>query len=162
MGALSQRVLPVPDMEAPSMPWMLRACLFFLLATMACACSRESPEAKLRQALASIGESLESHDASTLEEWLAEDFIGPGGMDRAGARRTAAVMFIRHRDIGVNIGPARVELDEGHATARFEALLTGGSGRLLPDSAQVYEVESGWRLEDGEWRLTSVTWSEKL
>ena len=37
-----------------------------------------------------------------------------------------------------------------------------GSGRLLPDAARLYSVETGWRLDDGEWRLTSATWEPRL
>jgi hypothetical protein len=55
-----------------------------------------------------------------------------------------------------------VQLQPGHATARFSAALSGGSGRLLPDAAQLYDVETGWREEDGEWRLTSARWTPKL
>jgi len=49
-----------------------------------------------------------------------------------------------------------------HATVAFDAALTGGSGRLLPDAARLYSVETGWRLDDGEWRLTSATWEPRL
>ena len=47
-------------------------------------------------------------------------------------------------------------------TVRFTAALTGGSGSLLPDSAQVYDVETGWRFDDGNWRMTSATWQPKF
>jgi hypothetical protein len=60
------------------------------------------------------------------------------------------------------LGPARTDISGDHASVRFEAILTGGSGRILPDRAQVYEVKSGWRLQDDEWRLTSVEWSGKF
>ena len=35
-------------------------------------------------------------------------------------------------------------------------------GVMLPDSAQAYEVQSGWRLEDGEWMLASLRWQPML
>ncbi|MBB1059310.1 DUF4440 domain-containing protein [Marilutibacter spongiae] len=138
--------------------WLLPS-LLLLLAIALGACSRETPEARLRQAVGALGEAIEARDAGAIEDWLAEDFIGPDAMDRDAARRMAALMFLRYRDIGVTLGPARTEMSGSHATVRFEALLTGGGGRLLPDSARAYQVESGWRLEDGEWRLTSVDWS---
>ena len=37
-----------------------------------------------------------------------------------------------------------------------------GNSRLLPESGQVYDVRSGWRLRDGEWRMTSIEWTPKL
>ncbi len=145
-----------------------RRCLRILLLVLPLvlvglsACSSESPEARLERAVESLGDAIETRDAAGIEDWLAGDFIGPEGMDREGARRMAALMFLRYRDVGVVFGPARTEVSGSHATVRFEALLTGGSGQVLPDSAQAYAVESGWRLEDGEWRLTSVSWSTRL
>ncbi len=137
----------------------LLASLFLLLAIALGACSRATPEARLRQAVEALGDAVEARDAEAIEDRLAEDFIGPDAMDRDAARRMAALMFLRYRDVGVTLGPARTEISGSHATVRFEALLTGGGGQLLPDSARAYQVESGWRLEDGEWRLTSVDWS---
>lgn len=45
---------------------------------------------------------------------------------------------------------------------QFTAALTGGSGGLLPESGQIYEVETGWRLDDGEWRLIQADWKPRL
>jgi hypothetical protein len=40
--------------------------------------------------------------------------------------------------------------------------VAGGTGGILPEQAQLYEVETAWRLEDGEWRLLSAEWDERL
>lgn len=128
---------------------------------------RDTPEQALREAMAGVQAAIEARDAATLDDWLAEDFIGPGGMDRDRARRTALALFMRYRDVGVAIGPLDIQLQgkhaqPGHARVRFEAVATGGSGRLLPESGQVYAVETGWRLEDGDWRMTSARWESRL
>ncbi|UNK49976.1 nuclear transport factor 2 family protein [Lysobacter sp. S4-A87] len=125
-------------------------------------CSRTPPEQRLRETVATLQQGIEQRDASVLEGVLAADFVGPDSLDREGAGRIARLLFLRHSQIGVNLGPVSVQLQPGHATARFTAALTGGSGEVLPDSAQLYEVETGWREEDGEWRLTSATWVPKL
>ncbi len=125
-------------------------------------CSRTPPEQRLRETVETLQQGIEHRDASVLDGVLAEDFIGPDTLDREGAGRIARLMFLRHRQIGVKLGPVAVQLQPGHATARFTAALTGGSGQLLPDAAQLYEVETGWREEGGEWRLTSAAWVPKL
>ena len=51
---------------------------------------------------------------------------------------------------------------ENDAIARFSVLATGGSGGLLPESGQVYQVETGWRLIDGEWMLINASWTPNL
>jgi hypothetical protein len=75
----------------------------------------------------------------------------------------AQAMFLRHRGIGATIaGPLQVRMQPGHASVRFEAALTGGSGGILPDAARLYSVQTGWRLQDGDWRLTSASWTPRL
>lgn len=112
--------------------------------------------------MAGLQAAIEARDASALQGYLAEDFIGPDGMDRAGARRIATLYLMRHDHVGVTIGPLDVSVQERHATGRFTAALTGGGGRLLPDSGQVYAVQTGWRLEGDEWKLTSAGWKPQL
>lgn len=93
---------------------------------------------------------------------MASDFIGNDGIDRDAARRLATLYFMRDRDIGVTLGPLDITL-QGDDRARVDstAALTGGSGRWLPDSGGLYDVRSGWRLENGAWRLTSLEWSRR-
>lgn len=134
------------------------ACGWLLLP----ACSRTSPEHALRETMQSIELAMEQGDASQVEDYLADDFVGPGGMDRDAARRLAALAFLRHRDVGVTLGLLDVSVLPEHATVRFTAALTGGSGRALPDAARIYQVETGWRLEDGDWQLTSARWTRQL
>ncbi len=103
--------------------------------------------------------AIEARDVSQVRDLLADDFIGPDGMDRGGAARLAQLTFMRHRDIGVAIvGPLELTISDDRASVRFDAALAGGSGGLLPDRARIYNVETGWRLHGDEWRLVSATW----
>lgn len=133
--------------------------LAMLGCSMAVACGRPAPEAALRKALDSLQEAVESRDAGAVAGHLADDFIGPDGLDRDGARRFAAMHFLRHRDVGVVAGPYGIELGDGHARVRFTAVLSGGSGGALPDAARAWRVESGWRKAGGEWRMVSLEWT---
>lgn len=138
------------------------AALLALLLLAAAGCTRTPPEEALRDTVREALATIESREAGALADHLAEDFVGPGGLDRDGARRLAALHFLRHGDVGVLPGPLDVELQERHARVRFSAVLGGGSGRLLPDSTQVWQVDTGWRLDDGEWRMTSADWAPAL
>ncbi|WP_343262949.1 nuclear transport factor 2 family protein [Luteimonas qiangzhengi] len=129
---------------------------------MTSGCARTEPEEALRQAVAEVQQSIESRDAGTLRRYLAEDFIGPGAMDRDQARRTAALYMMQHQSVGLTMGPLEIQLQEPHATVRFSAALTGGAGRLLPDRANLYQVETGWRMEGGDWKITSAKWTRAL
>ena len=133
-----------------------------LLSAIAAGCARTPPEQALREAFDGLQAAIEKRDAGDLAAFLAEDFIGPGGIDRDGVRRLAALEFMRHGDIGMLPGPLDIELQERHARVRFNAVLSGGSGRLLPDRAQAWQVDTGWRLVDGDWRMTSADWTPAL
>lgn len=139
--------------------WLLLLSLLVVLP----ACSRTPPEQALRDTIGELQQAIDERDAGEVENFLAADFVGNDGLDRTAARRMAAAVFLRHRQVGARIGPLGLELtDASHATVRFTAALSGGSGGLLPDSAQVYDVRTGWRLEGDEWRITSAEWTPRL
>ena len=133
----------------------LLACLVLL------ACTRETPEQAVRGRMGALQAAIEARDAGDVRALLADDFVGPGGMDRDGLRRTAALVWLRDREVGVAVGPLDIEVTGGHARVRFTAATRGGAG-LLPDGGGVYEVDTAWRLEDGEWRLISADWNRSL
>ena len=138
------------------------AAMTACLALAAAGCSRTAPEERLRETMDELQATIANKDASGLEGVLAADFVGPGALDRTGARRMAQVMFLRHGAVGANVGPLSIDMTPGHATARFSVALTGSSGQLLPDAARLYDVTTGWREEDGEWRMTSVEWEGRF
>jgi hypothetical protein len=125
------------------------------------ACTRTPPEQAVREAVAGIEAAIEAGEPRRLHGWLAGDFIGPGGMDRDGARQLAQASLLRYRDLSVVLGPVDVQVEGERAQASFTAAVAGGSGQLLPDAGRIYDVRTGWRLEDGEWRLLSAEWTPR-
>jgi ketosteroid isomerase-like protein len=138
--------------------WLVVGLTSLILA----ACAKTPPEQALRDAVTGLQAAVEARDASAVQSFLAEDFIGPDGLDRDGARRMATLYLMRHDNIGMTVGPLAVQMQEDHARVDFTVAVTGGSGRLLPESGQVYAVRSGWRIEDGDWKMTSVSWEPEL
>ena len=137
------------------------ACIGLLLVVSAC--SRSDPEQAVRAQVEALQQAIDARDAGAVEDLLAEDFIGNEGMDRRGARQLAAGVFLRHREVAARIGLVEVELrGQDDAVARFQVLATGGSGGVLPERGQAYQVETGWRLIDGEWKLRNASWKPAL
>lgn len=144
--------------------WRWLTPLVLAAACMAVAgCARQAPEERLRTTVAGLQAAIDARDAGAIADHVADDFVGNDGMDRDAARRLAVAVFLRHRDVGVRIGPLDVAMTgDTHATVAFTAAASGGSGGLLPDSAQVYRVRTGWRMQDGDWRMTSADWTPQL
>ena len=126
------------------------------------ACAKTPPEQALRRTIDDMHAAVEARDVSGLSDGIARDFIGPGGMDRTAARRLAQLVFLRNQKVGMTMGPLDIAMREGGATVRFTAAMTGGSGGLLPQSGQVYEVRTDWRSDGDEWELVAAEWNEKL
>jgi hypothetical protein len=147
----------LPSTLRSNLPVAAFACLLALAA-----CSRPAPEQALRETLAAMQSAIEARDAEALDDRIAEDFIGPEGMDRRDAHRLAQLVFLRNQEIGATLGPLQVSMQDQHATVNFSAALTGGRGQLLPDSAQVYQVTTGWRLRGDEWELVSAEWKPRM
>lgn len=126
-----------------------------------CSCSREPPEQALRNTVAAMQAAAEAQDADALFEPIAEDFVGSEGMDRKAFRRYVTLVGFRNRKVGASLGPLDVKLFGDRAAVNFTAALTGGAG-WLPEQAQVYNVETGWRLDGNEWKLISARWKPSL
>ena len=124
-------------------------------------CSREPPEQALRTTIAAMQAAAEAHDTDALFKPIAEDFAGSEGMDRQAFRRYITVTGLRNQKVRVQLGPLDVKLFEQRATVSFTAALSG-SANWLPERAQVYQADTGWRLEDGEWKLISAKWKPRL
>ena len=137
--------------------------LALLLALFSMGCARSAPEQAVRAQLQALQTAIDARDAAAVEALLADDFIGNEGLDRRGAKRMAAGLFLRYRDVAASLGPVEVELrGDADAVARFNLLATGGDGGLLPENGQAYRVETGWRYADGEWKLRSASWKAAL
>lgn len=136
-----------------------RTCALLSVCIGLAACARTPPEDALRDTISALQAHVEARDAAAVQGLLDEDFAGPDGMDRRGARQLATVMLMRHRNVGLRLGPLDVRLQgDDRATVHATAALTGGSGALLPDSARAYRVESAWRRRGDDWRMLSLRW----
>ena len=125
------------------------------------ACGREPPEQALRTTIAAMQEAAESGDTDALFEPIDESFAGSDGMDRQQFRRYVTVLRMRNSKVGVRLGPLDVKLIGNRATVAFTAAVSGGPN-WLPDRVQVYQVDTGWKLQGSEWKLISAKWQPQL
>lgn len=115
----------------------------------------------MRDSIQQMEAAAVKKDASEFFEHFAEDFSGSDGLDRDNFRRYVQLIWLQHKDIGVQMGPLDVKLMEDRATVDFTVALSGGQG-FIPDQGRIYQVQTGWRLEGNDWLLISANWKPIL
>lgn len=148
--------------------WRTAVAVLLAPALLLGGCRATPSEEALRASVEALEVAIEARDPGAVADLLADDFVGPDGMDRDAARRLAQLAFLRSREVAVTLGPLDLDLHDGdgnrgmRATVSFTAALAGGSGRLLPESGSIYRVQTGWTHADGEWKLASARWERDL
>jgi hypothetical protein len=132
-----------------------------LLAFTLAACSRTPDETRIRETIAAMETAVESRNPRDFMAHVAEDFAGQdSGFDRPALHNLLRAQFLRNESVGVLIGPIEVVLQQPRATARMTVTLSGGAGGLVPERGAIYEVETGWKRDGGDWRVISATWRQ--
>ena len=116
----------------------------------------------MRDTIAAMQKAGEEHRVSDLMDSVADDFVGQEGMDQKQLRQYLTVISLQNRQVGTTLGPLTIAVTGDRARVAFTLAASGGAGGWMPDRAQVYEVETGWRLEGGDWKLISASWKPKL
>jgi hypothetical protein len=142
-----------------AIPWYVS--FFALICLSLVGCTKPAPEQALRESIQQLEQSAAKKDAGAFFEYFADDFSGSDGMGRDNFRRYVQLIWLQHKDIGVQMGPLDIKLMEDRATVNFTVALTGGQG-FLPDQGQIYQVQTGWRLDGDDWRLISANWKPVL
>lgn len=90
---------------------------------------------------------------------VADTFTGrQGSMDRREFHRFMIFQINQHRRLQAQFFPINVtETSEESASANFKLLVTGGAG-LIPDSGQLYAIETRWLRDGGDWLLIGADW----
>lgn len=134
-----------------------------LLLLVLAACHRSSDEERLHQAMDAMERAMESGEAGEFMDFLAEDFTANGGdMDRSAMQRMLAAQALTNAHIRILRTATDIQVNGSRATIQTTVVLEGGSGRWLPERGSSYEITSGWRVDDGEWKCVNAFWERKL
>ena len=91
--------------------------------------------------------------------YISESFAAQqGSMDRREFHRFMIFQINQNRRLQAQFFPIFVtETGVNTAAAHFRLLVTGGAG-LLPDRGQIFEVETHWLSDGGDWQLDQADW----
>ncbi|MEO6800804.1 MAG: hypothetical protein ABI178_12775 [Rhodanobacter sp.] len=125
-------------------------------------CRRTPDESRIRSAITAVAKGAESASARNVVAPLSDDFDGNGGeLDRATLANLVRMTSLRGERVGVTMGPISIDHRGERMIAKFAVTLTSRR-TLLPDQMGLYQVESAWRREHGEWRCYSASWRHTL
>ena len=118
-----------------------------------------SVEQQVIATLEVMEEAAEQGEHFEFMNHVADSFGGQqGSMDRREFHRFMIFQINQNRRLHAQFFPIYVrETGEERASAHFKILVTGGGG-LLPDSGQLFEVETQWLLEGSDWKLDKADW----
>jgi len=147
--------------KAFSMSTRKFALPFMVLFTLLAGCGgNDDPQAALEAAVQQLQDNLEAKKTSAVLDQLHPEFAAQGQFDRAWAKRTMTLLFLRHKNIKVialgknsRIDPTYSENGQTDA----QVALAGAEG-FIPDSARHYGVRLEWWLDDGRWKLARLHW----
>ena len=116
-----------------------------------------------QQVIAAIREMetrIENGERRKFIKHVSADFSGQNGqLNRQQLMGLVIYQLNRHQRLHAQLFPISVnETGEQTASAKFRALITGGRG-WIPDQGQLYDFETLWRYQGGEWKLTSANWN---
>ena len=104
--------------------------------------------------------SAEQRTLSGVMDQVTDDFGSQSGLDRETLRRMLQAQILSNAKIGATLGPLTVAIQGERATVSFSMVLTGSSGRFIPEQGRAYSITSGWRVEDGEWKVYFAEWDD--
>ncbi len=133
-----------------------------LLVTTACS-PPPADEQQILDRLEEMTEALAARDARGALAPLAEDFSGETwNLDQRGMRLILQRELRASDRLSARLFDIDVELHGNErASATFQAVLTGGSG-LLPERGRWFQVQTGWRRDDGDWMIISASWEDVI
>ena len=142
------------------MPVWKIAAATVVLSLLLVGCGRQDAQAALEAAAKSLQTSMEDKDIREMVSLIHPQFTANEGLDRDWAKRTATLMFLRHRNVQVIALNNRSWIDptypdKGYSEA--QVALTGAEG-LLPQRVGHYSIQLEWWRTDGEWQLARLRW----
>lgn len=146
----------------PAINTCLRGFAFALLILPATSCTttETGPEEAIRDNIATIQQAVEGKDTGEVLDFLTEQFLGNGQLDKQGLKRLMLGYYLRHRKINIVVTRMDIEVspyDPYSAKMQGVVVLTG-TDRLLPQDGRIVNVSGEWQKYGDDWLLARLNW----
>ena len=135
--------------------------LVIVSGTLMLACSKPlTVEQQVISVIREMETRIEDGERRPFMNHISAEFDGQNGqLNHDQLRAMVIYQLNRYKRLHAQLFPIRVtETGENAAKAEFKALITGGP-RWVPENGQIYEFETHWLKQDGEWLLNSANWT---
>jgi len=138
---------------------MTRLIIYIGFGLLLSACNQAgTPEQIITENLEHLEQGIEEKDPDMVLDLIHPNFGTRSGHDKLWLKRTMAFYMLKHTQIEIVSSGLEVDMEPEVARARFNAVVTGGQG-LIPNQGALYQVQTEWRLEDGDWLLVYAAWA---
>lgn len=139
----------------------MRTLIHLLILSCLLSCSQTPDEVQIKANIDNILASAQQRKVSPIMQHLTDNFSGPNNMSRQELRTFIMATFLRQRNIHIILTtPINIEFNLPDAIATFSVSASAGNS-VLPDHIQIYDVTTGWKKQDDEWKLIQANWTSK-
>lgn len=114
---------------------------------------------RINNAIEAMARGVEEGEPEPFLERVADDFTGDGG--RWDRQRVRQYILARTLQSGerpdIDLDETSIELLGDRARATVEVRISNAD-RWLPQRGARYRFDTGWRVDDGQWRIIRADW----
>ena len=135
-----------------------KSALGWAVCALLAGCGGGAPEDRIRAAIDEMEAAIEAREPGGFLEHVSDDFSGQrGAIDRRSLRGYLASLLVGNQVIEATLAPASITMHgDERATVEVSAFVIGGA--RLPERGEHLKIRSGWRLDDGDWKVYAAEW----
>lgn len=145
----------------PATPIIPRGLIFGLLILPMLSCSSKTgPEEAIRANINAIAQAVEDKDTGEVLDYVTEQFLGNGRMDKQDLKGLILAYYLRHKKVNVVVTRMDIEVNEydPYSAKMQGAVLLTGTDRLLPENGRMVNVSGEWQKRGDDWLLARLDW----
>lgn len=130
-----------------------------MLSVLSCS-SNTGPEEAIRANIKVIAKAVEDKDTGEVLDFVTEQFLGNGRLDKRELKGVLLAYYLRHKKINVVVTRMDIEVspyDPYSAKMKGSVVLTG-TDRLLPEDGRLVSVSGEWQKYGDDWLLARLDW----
>lgn len=140
---------------------LLRKFIFCLLILPILSCTTKTgPQEAILANIKAIQQAVEDKDTGEVLDFVTEQFLGNGRVDKQGLRGLMLAYYLRHKKINVVVTRMDIEVSEydPYSAKMLGSVVLTGTDHLLPEDGRMVNVSGEWQKYGDDWLLARLDW----